>query len=107
MNDVRPTLDKNGVPCCAREECPSYDGKRCSATGFRPDGICEPAVIEMAALARVGRAYVDRVAAERVWVRAPSADREAMHLAQDVLGNATDALAAALAAYRAATEPAP
>lgn len=47
--DVQPTWDGNGVPFCDRERCPSYDGKRCRAIGFRPESICEPAVIEMAA----------------------------------------------------------
>lgn len=38
-----------GVPMCALEECPQYDGKRCRVLGMRPDAICEPAVIDMAA----------------------------------------------------------
>lgn len=43
-----PEVDENGVPCCAAEECPAYDGKRCELTGFRPGPICEPAVIRLA-----------------------------------------------------------
>lgn len=45
--DIRPHVDNTGVPNCS-EECPSHDGKRCRLTGFRPDRICEPAVIAMA-----------------------------------------------------------
>lgn len=49
--DVRPNFDRD-VPVCAEEGCPSYDGKRCAATGFRPDGLCEPFVIQMARVLR-------------------------------------------------------
>ena len=27
---------------CSEDECPSYDGKRCMALGFRPGVFCEP-----------------------------------------------------------------
>jgi hypothetical protein len=47
--DVRPFVDHDGVPLCNRDGCPMYDGKRCRALGYRPDGICEPRVREMAA----------------------------------------------------------
>jgi hypothetical protein len=40
--DVRPKWSPS-VPMCD-EECPSFDGKRCSQMGFRPGNICEPAV---------------------------------------------------------------
>lgn len=46
-DDVRPRLDDAGVPWCSQEACPSFDGKRCRALGFRPDAICEPAVREL------------------------------------------------------------
>lgn len=46
---IEPSIDSNGVPWCD-EKCPSHDGKRCMKTGFCPDNICEPAVIEMAKL---------------------------------------------------------
>ena len=39
---IQPEWDGN-VPNCAMYNCGSYDGKRCMATGFRPDSICEPA----------------------------------------------------------------
>jgi hypothetical protein len=42
--------NEDGVPCCTREQCPAYDGKRCELTGFRPDGLCEPVVSAMAGL---------------------------------------------------------
>lgn len=37
----------DNVPWCD-ERCAQHDGKRCQVTGLRPDGICEPAVKEMA-----------------------------------------------------------
>lgn len=47
-DEIKPTLDtRTGVPHCSYEKCPNYDGKRCRALGFRPQGICEPAVIGM------------------------------------------------------------
>ena len=30
------------------DDCPHYDGKRCRLTGFKPEGLCEPAVQAMA-----------------------------------------------------------
>ena len=42
---IEPTWSK-GVPFCS-EDCPRFDGKRCDAMGFRPDGICEPSVEAM------------------------------------------------------------
>ncbi len=47
--EMRPQIIRN-VPHCTTSECPSYDGKRCRQTGFRPDTICEPAVSDMAAV---------------------------------------------------------
>lgn len=47
--DIRPRVLKDGVPSCSLEDCPSYDGKRCRILGHRPDGICEPAVVKLAA----------------------------------------------------------
>lgn len=44
---IFPQHDENGVPRCSYDRCPQYDGKRCRAIGFRPDSICEPAVIAM------------------------------------------------------------
>jgi hypothetical protein len=44
--DVRPRMD-DGVPRCDEDDCPSFDGKRCSQTGFRPGEFCEPALREM------------------------------------------------------------
>ena len=37
--------DKNGLPLHS-DECPDYDGKRCSRMGFRPTRFCEPALID-------------------------------------------------------------
>jgi len=37
-----------GVPLSECDDCNNYDGKRCKLTGFRPHGICEPVVVEMA-----------------------------------------------------------
>lgn len=36
----------DGVPYC-NEDCPAFDGKRCSILGHRPGNLCEPAVREM------------------------------------------------------------
>ena len=44
-----PKLDEHGVPFCTGEKCPVFDGKRCRATGFEPDQLCEPAVRELVA----------------------------------------------------------
>lgn len=46
-NYVRPTWE-GGVPFCANDDCPSFDGKRCELIGFPPGGVCEPAVKAMA-----------------------------------------------------------
>lgn len=46
-DDIRPMLSKDGVPNCTTDECPQYDGKRCRLLGFRPDSICEPAVVRL------------------------------------------------------------
>lgn len=45
--EARPDWQPNGVPVCSTLDCPSYDGKRCRLTGFRPARICEPAVEAM------------------------------------------------------------
>ena len=42
-----PTIDGNGLPLCDRDNCALYDGKRCMATGFRPDRFCEPALVAL------------------------------------------------------------
>lgn len=47
LSGVHPNVVHQGIPFCARELCPSYDGKRCGLVGCRPDGICEPAVVEL------------------------------------------------------------
>lgn len=44
--DVTPNWDED-IPRCSTDECPSFDGKRCRKLGHRPDGICEPAVVEI------------------------------------------------------------
>lgn len=44
---ILPAWSEDGQPVCD-ERCPFHDGKRCSATGFRPARHCEPAIIEMA-----------------------------------------------------------
>jgi hypothetical protein len=42
---MKPDRDDNGLPLHS-DECPDYDGKRCSLRGFRPDRFCEPKLIE-------------------------------------------------------------
>lgn len=54
-----PNRDAHGLPLCSQDDCACYDGKRCSALGFRPDRFCEPALVEIveerdALKARVG-----------------------------------------------------
>lgn len=43
--DQQPDVDDAGVPRCTEDKCCQYDGKRCRAFGFRPESICEPAVL--------------------------------------------------------------
>ena len=38
----------DGVPLCALEACPRYDGKRCELLGLSPGQVCEVAVKRMA-----------------------------------------------------------
>lgn len=45
--DVRPRMVE-GLPECD-DACPNHDGKRCRATGFRPDRFCEPALDRLVA----------------------------------------------------------
>jgi len=42
---VWPNVGSEGVPRCSYDDCPSFDGKRCEQLGFRPEDICEPAVL--------------------------------------------------------------
>ena len=59
--DNRPAWEDR-VPMCTLEDCPTYDGKRCAATGFRPSDICEPAVRAMGEWIAVHRVeYAERV----------------------------------------------
>lgn len=48
MTRRSPSWTGDGVPRCAYDDCPKYDGKRCEELGFRPGAVCEPAVLEMA-----------------------------------------------------------
>ena len=76
MSDYRPTW-ANGIPSCALDECPAYDGKRCELMGFRPDGICEPAVTDMGRELAVARTVIT-VARELLHMdalRTPKAER--------------------------------
>lgn len=45
-DEMQPEWTDQLIPRCS-EHCPSFDGKRCELMGFRPDGICEPAVHEV------------------------------------------------------------
>lgn len=45
--DISPTWTDLGVPQYTERFCHEYDGKRCQVMGFRPDRICDPAVISM------------------------------------------------------------
>ena len=42
-----PIRDAHGLPLCSEDACALYDGKRCSALGFRPDRFCEPALVDL------------------------------------------------------------
>jgi|GEM_PF-4482089 len=46
---AQPHWTDTNVPNCD-DACQYHDGKRCKLMGFRARGICEPLVIEMAAL---------------------------------------------------------
>lgn len=56
--DICPEWTDNGCPNHA-EECPSYDGTRCRAMGFRPGARCEPAVVAMAEADQCARGWVE------------------------------------------------
>lgn len=43
---ITPSVEK-GVPLCAGDECPVYDGKRCGLTGNPVYRVCEPAVQQL------------------------------------------------------------
>lgn len=49
-DEIAPDVQRDGVPLCS-ESCPKHDGKRCRLLGFRPDRICEPAVVRLVNLA--------------------------------------------------------
>lgn len=38
----KPEFHGGRIGYCSESACPSYDGKRCRLTGFRPDRVCEP-----------------------------------------------------------------
>ena len=45
MTQCKPRREgRIGIPMCDEDNCPSYDGKRCRLTGFRPSHHCEPAL---------------------------------------------------------------
>lgn len=72
--EVAPNWDSGrgvGIPFCT-DECPSHDGKRCLVLGFRPMGLCEPAVIAMNE--EIGR-QVKALDAYRKALRKESIDR--------------------------------
>ena len=46
MKEYHPEYDKDGVGIHS-DDCPAYDGKRCSLIGFRPDRICEAWVLDL------------------------------------------------------------
>lgn len=41
IEKIQPNMVE-GLGFCSDDACPSYDGKRCNLTGFRPHGLCEP-----------------------------------------------------------------
>ena len=57
---MKPTWHDD-VPGCALDDCPSYDGKRCRETGFRPGSVCEPAVVEAVTLLRKWSGEMDAI----------------------------------------------
>lgn len=58
-----PAHDDNGVPLCNQAGCGLFDGKRCKATGFRPDRFCEPALVEIVAENKALKATVASIEA--------------------------------------------
>lgn len=110
---AEPNIDKNGVPFCTDEKCPEYDGKRCRLTGFRPDAICEPAVIELARRAPIPgpapevRAQVLEEAARAVEDTDVVEARGGMNSYYAQLGDAKATLAEAAKAVRALKSAAP
>lgn len=57
----KPIIDAHGLPLCNQDGCGLYDGKRCSAMGFKPDRFCEPALIDLAAEHKTLKADMARV----------------------------------------------
>lgn len=80
-----PIPDPNtGLPLCANEQCPAFDGKRCRILGFRPDRFCEPALIEQRRAPSDAEAKLTRVR-EIVGPLSQLADSCAMERRDDAL----------------------
>jgi len=72
----QPRIGDDGIPHCAYEACVQYDGSRCRVLGFRPSGLCEPQVADMAReLAAYRTHYVTKKSADLV-LRAAVAAKE-------------------------------
>lgn len=72
----KPRVGDDGIPHCSYEACAQYDGSRCRALGFRPSGLCEPQVADMARdLAAYRAHYVTKTSADLV-LRAAVAAKE-------------------------------
>ena len=72
----QPRIGDDGIPHCSYDTCAKYDGKRCGELGYRPNGLCEPQVADMAhELAAYRTHYVTKTSADLV-LRAAVAAKE-------------------------------
>lgn len=69
-----PRIGDDGIPHCSYDACAQYDSKRCNALGYRPSGLCEPQVADMARdLAAYRAHYVTKTSADLVLCAAVAA----------------------------------
>ena len=59
-DDIDPEWLGLGVPLCTQSGCRKYDGERCAVMGFRPETVCQPAVISMYELLLAARRRVEK-----------------------------------------------
>lgn len=73
----QPRVGEDGVPHCSYDACAKYDGKRCGELGYRPSGLCEPQVADMARELAAYRAhYVTRTSADLMLLAAVAGAKE-------------------------------
>jgi hypothetical protein len=78
---IQPDVREDGMPTCSEDACEAYDGKRCRETGFRPNFVCEPAVVRLIHAATEKANLIDQGAPadDLDWIR---------HILQEMADNA-------------------